>query len=445
MFYILAERATRLLTNLSDKTKVTVYGIAGGLTRGVPLLAMPFLLTFLTAPEYGQWSLAYLSATLFSPLVSLGGVNSILRDGAETEGAPVAFALLAFYGLVTLGAGLLLAFIGSLVELSSYLIVTISFATGFAWFELINACARAVDDTLAVIIASFLRLLSILGPVATAWLFSWTLHDLMIAQGVSVVTLSLLSGLKYRDCLNQLYWANFSLRRSFLFGIKLLPHSSAQWALNSSDKFLVYWILGATKAGIYAAIYNLASTLVLLITAISLFLQPALVRNYDEWTAGGKLVAWYGGYQLLAVGMFLATCALLVGGSVFEVPMLKLIFSEFGSFALIFTGIFFLGIYSLHVPWLYYHRRSFDITVATMGAAIINCILTLLLASKHGILGAAAATVVAFFTYAATTVALVKKIEPNFPKIALTRGANLIFPCVVLVCYTFYRFYNDSF
>ncbi|HLR45844.1 MAG TPA: polysaccharide biosynthesis C-terminal domain-containing protein, partial [Deinococcales bacterium] len=190
------------------------------------------------------------------------------------------------------------------------------------------------------------------------------------------------------------------LRRLLTYGLPLTITFALGFVVNSSDRFLLGWLLGTDAAGLYSAGYDIAQfTVTMLLTVINLAAYPLTVRALEEEGAEAARRQLADTLLLLLLIGLPATAglALLAG------PLSAVIVSaEFRAAAV--TVIPWIAVAALlHGLKAFYVDVSFQLGGDTRlqawvmaAAAGVNIVLNVLFIPLFGILGAVWATVIVF-------------------------------------------------
>lgn len=186
------------------------------------------------------------------------------------------------------------------------------------------------------------------------------------------------------------------LRHMNRFGMPLVPSALALWAINFIDRFFIILYKGQAEVGIYSLAVRVSSVIVFLMTAFQLA-WPAFAYSIRDEREAKRTYAYVLTYLLFtACWLSLALGALapwivhvLAGGHGFgrsaqAVPLLAFATSAYSGYSVLAIGI---G-----------RTRKTQLNWVVSGAAaIVNVGLNVLLIPPLGMMGAAIATIVAYF------------------------------------------------
>lgn len=185
------------------------------------------------------------------------------------------------------------------------------------------------------------------------------------------------------------------VRAAVLFGLPLLPHFLAHWALQLADRAVLAGMVSTSAVGVYTLAATLALPALILVTSLSQGFAPsyaAAATSTDERSRLPSVVT----LQAVVVLMLCLVVALIgpclvsfvapaaYAGAASLVPWLAL-------------GYAFLGLYYIPMNGLTLGSgRTQFVWVATVGAAVTNVALIYLLVPAYGIRGAAIASAIGY-------------------------------------------------
>jgi Membrane protein involved in the export of O-antigen and teichoic acid len=182
------------------------------------------------------------------------------------------------------------------------------------------------------------------------------------------------------------------------FGLPTVPGSLSTWIVNSSDRYVINFLLGATFVGLYSPGYVLGNTITMFLAPITFILPPTISRYYDEGNLGEvrTMLSYSMKYFMLiaipsAFGLSLLSKSLLTILSTTEIASEGYLITPFTAISSIFFGM-----YAIIAQVCIMEKKTKIIGKIWTIAALINLILNFILVPKIGILGAAITTLIAF-------------------------------------------------
>ena len=210
------------------------------------------------------------------------------------------------------------------------------------------------------------------------------------------------------------------LRRSFAFGLPLVPHGLSAWVLNLSDRWLIGLltaggaVAATTAVGVYSFGYVLGQAVSLVAFSFNAAWVPFFYERGEE-RGGVSLLREVTtisslGLASLAVGIGLLAPELTVllagdrwGTATAEAAEVTPVVA-FASVA--------YGLYYMVVSVVFLRRRTAILPVLTIAAGAANVATNLLLIPRIGVMGAAWATLVGYGLLAVLTVWYARRVYP---------------------------------
>jgi len=190
----------------------------------------------------------------------------------------------------------------------------------------------------------------------------------------------------------------FSHLKSYLkYGLPLTPNSAILWIINSSDRYMIGYFMGATATGIYSAAYGISQYSSFLLGPIMLVLFPTITKSYEEQNLSETR-----NYLKYSVKYFMMiSIPSAFGISILARPILQLLTtSEFlpGStiVPIVASGAIFFGFYHISMHIIHLVKKTKFVVMLLSTSAALNIVLNIILIPRMGILGAAVATLIAY-------------------------------------------------
>lgn len=229
-------------------------------------------------------------------------------------------------------------------------------------------------------------------------------------------------------CVVSLFWQwrgirpriDWKLARSLAsYGIPLTGSIALVFIIDSADRFLLARFLGSDAVGVYAAAYDLASqSLQVLMMAVNLAAYPLAIRAYE---AGGVPAALD---QLRENGNLLFSVAVpaTVGIIVLAEPIAEVLLgAAFREAARTILPWVALAVFAAGLK-VFFFDMAFQLTKRSMpmmwsvgAGAVINVLLNLWWIPKYGLIGSAAAAIVAYVIALAICIAIGRRFIPITP------------------------------
>jgi O-antigen/teichoic acid export membrane protein len=387
-----------------------VMAVAELIARLKGAIVLPILTRHLGPLDFGVWSQVSMIALLLSPLLSLGSEQGMLRilPGLPFEKQYRMFlawivtavgGAAIFAALLILASSPISAIIFADVEYKRFVVLTAAslFTTllpnaARAWLRIQNDGNTLAAATVA---QAVLGIAAVLGAIGLgAGVYGLVLLTLGADLLLGLILLALI--------VRRSAWLapDFSiLRPSIRFGLPLLPAAYAIWGLNWMDRLFLVHYQTLEAIGIYSAAYGLGYLIIQVFVNPIWALYPnsvAELHNRGDSAGVDRLLHTISyGILVLSVpaiaGLWIlcepimtvvAGPAFRPGAPVMPVVALAYLFHMLASFGDVAVGL----AYRQHLA-----------TASTVVAMIANGCLNFLLVPRFGIMGAALATLGAFF------------------------------------------------
>lgn len=387
---------------------IGIIGIRNLLVTFSGMLLIPILTKTLGPHDYGIWVQITVTIGMIDSLASLGLPYAMVRFLAGENKLELIqeglFSTVAIVFLNGVAASFVLAIItkyyaGLFIEINGIitiiaLVIPIWCANGvlFDFF-------RATRQMQKILIFTALQSFGDIGLVAYLLLFcNYGLYAAVISLLVVRAILFLIMGYSIISKIG-IKLPDFSRIREYLaFSMPTIPSNMSSWIVNSSDRFIIGFFLGATSVGYYFPGVAIGNIISIFVSPLSFVLPAALSKLYDE--SNIEEVRMHLHYSLkyffiLAIpsvfGLSLLSKQLLTNFSTPEIAANGYLVTPF-----IAITALVLGAYSTFSQILVIARKTKILCPIWIIAAISNLGLNFILVPHVGIIGAAATTLITF-------------------------------------------------
>lgn len=382
-----------------------LYAVARGVPAIFNFLAIFAYTRMLTPGAYGEYALVIAAISLLESVIFRWLSLGVLRFLPHHKNNPEVLLSVAFFTFFSLISLTLVIAILMVTLFSEYIprnliLITVALLWASAWYELNLQLARSKLSPKRYGLISILKsILSLsIGILLVFYGFNayGPLTGLLVGMLVSSIALMWREWriIGFRSIEKELF---VSLIR---YGLPLAATFSLTFVVNSSDRFLLTWFLGAEAAGLYSPGYDIAQRGIgILMTIVNLAAYPLAIRALEEHGEAAARV------QLRNNGLLLLTVSLPASiGFIICAP----------NIANVLLGEAYRLTAVMLIPWIalsaiiggfksFYLDLSFQLGRSTIGqfwtlltAASINLILNLWWIPTLGLIGAAYATLVAY-------------------------------------------------
>jgi O-antigen/teichoic acid export membrane protein len=273
--------------------KFGMIGFANFIFSLNSIILLPVLTKNLSVKEYGIWA----QITVF-----LGFAPTILLFGLQYSMARFIPSLQERNDIQELFYSILF-FVETMCIFASITIYTFSETISFLFFDGEIAIVHLLSiiiliEPLNVSLLHFFRSMQETKKYTIFLLTQTLIHIFLVStavlldKGIYGATLAILirgilmNGIMFLFMLKEIGFKiprfNF-LKENIAFGLPTMPSELSTWIVNSSDRFIISFILGAVYVGYYAPAYIFGNNIIFaIITPISLILPPFLAKRYDE-------------------------------------------------------------------------------------------------------------------------------------------------------------------
>jgi O-antigen/teichoic acid export membrane protein len=385
-----------------------IYAAGDILTRGAALLLLPLYTRSLAPDDYGIIGVAEMLKQVLQMLFSLGAAGAVIRFHSittdETERRRT-FSMLWLLLFVSSGAGSLacltlgrplLETLFAQIDVDRYIRPAIIIAFLNSTFLIIpQSLLRAREQAGRFVVFSLGVFLST--NLATIWqvvLLDAGAEGYLIGQLIGTGGMALIAAIwLMRQVDLQPAW--HTVRPLLVYGLPLVPHFVAHWALGLSDRLILERYVSLADLGVYTLAYQVGVVAQLLVMAVSNALLPMFGRaavDQAEWERLPRIATYVvlvDALAVLALGLAAPSLIQLVTPPAYHAA---------GNLALpILLGYLAFGLYTLPMGLLSQtFGRTGTIPLLTLSAAGVNIGLNLWLVPRFGIWAAAYTSLVGY-------------------------------------------------
>lgn len=392
------------IKNISLLKSFSGYTTVNLINAGVPFLLQLVLTNYLSTEDYGVLSNLNTFFLLIVPFIGLNVSAAVSRQYVEKDvnlSKYIGGALQLVFLSSVLCFLLLLLIGGKLSEWlyvpKVYLLLVVGYALFHNIIELLLTLLRMEEKTLQFGIFKILRTVL---EVGLSLLLVVYLGKDWEGRFQSILFVTVLAGVTaFVMLLNKQYikWSFYKpyINQFLKFGLPLIPHSISGILIIYSDKIFVTNMVGIEENGIYSVAFQVGMVISLFQNSFNQAWVPYFYKKMTGITHQAKLKLVKFTYLY-----FILLCLLVFVLWLFIPLIFSLLGSDFkggADFVLILgLGFAFNGMYKMVVNYIFYEKKTYIISITTIGVATLNMILNYFSIQQYGLKGAAYASCLSF-------------------------------------------------
>lgn len=379
------------------------YVFSNFLIKGINILITPIITRLITPAEFGIFNTYRAMLGIMTVIVTLNVLASVqiarydYLDDDEYNRYISAILSLSVLGVIIgyIAYKIIRLFTGPLLDMPDYLMdfmfLNILFTEGFQIWQSKNRAEMRykIFVFLAILVA-------IVSPILSVSLVSLQETNKYIGYILGTQLPLMLLGLyvffyffkNYRTFVHKEHW-HYALSIS----LPLIPHALSNNLLAQADQVLINTYRGANEVGLYSLAYSYSAVLLTIWNSLNQAWAPWFYAKMTD-QAYGEIKRFVKPYTVLFSTFFLAMIAIGPEAlKIFGPPEYQ---DGVWVIAPVLLGLYFQFAYSLYVNIEIYLKRTKYISFGTMGAALLNVLLNILLIPSFGFIGAAYTTLLGY-------------------------------------------------
>lgn len=186
-------------------------------------------------------------------------------------------------------------------------------------------------------------------------------------------------------------------RAGLLFGLPLILHTIGKFVINQSDRIFIAKMVSIDEAGIYNIGYQVGMVILIVVSAVTNFIQPFLYERLSDLTRKAEIEIVRVSYIIIVGLLILLLFLTLTTPFLFHYLIDKSYLS--GSIFVFWTGLsyFFWGVYIIFAGYIFYIKKTKILGYLSILNVLLNITLNYFLILKFGALGASYATCISYF------------------------------------------------
>lgn len=391
--------------NLSLQIKAAIwYTICNVLQKGISLIAVPIYTRLLTPEQYGSYSVFLSWVEIFEIIatfrLSWGGYivgltkYSLDRDRYSSSVQSLSITITTFFLFVYCATSdIVNAITGMTFSLTIMCFLLLYAMSGISFWmarQRVEYRYKAVI-TVSLISSALVPVLGVLGTFLIDQKEVAIIGARVLVQGSSALILTFMTIIKGKCFFNREYWI-----RSLKFNVPLLPYYLSTVLLHSSDRILIQNLVGKAQAGIYGVAYSASMVMSLFNSAINSSLQPWLFQKMKDRQY--KEISGLINSMLIVVGM-LNLILIAIAPEAIYIMAPKEYREALWVVPPLAGSVFVMFFYQNFINVEFFFEDSKSIAVASIGSAILNVFLNILLIPVLGYLVAGYTTLISYMVF----------------------------------------------
>jgi O-antigen/teichoic acid export membrane protein len=401
---------------------IGIYTISNFAVAGVPFLLLPFLTRLIEPAEYGKISIFMLLIAFLQVFIGLnthGAISVRYFDRSTFNIKRYVTTIIIMSMIMTVSIALIFFILSDYVQsITNIPTIWIFVAVGAALCQYITLLTLVIwqvsNEPLKY---GALRISHALSESLLALLLVFILYYSWQGR-LAGISLSLLIISTY--CLYYLYrhgWLynridKTALKDALQFGIPLVPHAIGGLVLSLSDRLLVTTLIDISTTGVYVVAAQIGLTLGMLADSFNKAFAPWLMSKLSNPTYKLKSQIVKKTYCIFIFFLTAAAVMSYFSNSIISTISGDKYLEAAGPLKYILFGNAFTAMYYLVTNYVFYERKTPQLSIATTIIAFVTVAITWKLILVYGSTGAAAGYMLGQLALFLTTFGLANKYYP---------------------------------
>ena len=373
-------------------------------TKIISFLLIPLYTKCLSTSEYGTFDLISITVSLLIPILTLNIVQSVMIFSLDEKNDKEQIFSISIR--IVINSFLIIVFFVLLnhfflwfpvIEEWKYFFVFIFL--GSAISDIIQNFAKGLEEVKAYTISGVIGFfITVMLNVVLLVYYEMGLLGFFIASlvGLYIQIVYLTIKIKCWKYLTYSYVDETLKKQLLSFSIPLIANTVSWWIIGSSDRYSVSYFCGVSAMGVYSVAYKIPQILSSIITIFGQAWGISAVKDFDINDKDNFFVNVYNLYSCFLCIM----CSLLI---IMDKPIASILYAnsyyeawKYVPFLLL--GVVFQGLGGYHSAVFGAVKKPGVLATSSIGGAVINVALNIVLIYWLGVIGAAISTFIAFFS-----------------------------------------------
>ena len=357
------------------------YIIGNMLLKGIFFLTLPIFTRILRTEDYGYYNTYMAYELIITGIIGLGLYGSVKNAKIDFEksfnsyvSSILFLGLMVFCTVIIVANGTFRLYAGIFGFDQFVLNILIAHAFGSFVMQICNAKFNMEFKYKSFILIAGLSILSniIFSILLIFFVFQnqrymgriigYAMPSIVI--GIILLTITFIKG---KGLFNKVYW-----KYGLLIGLPLVPHILSQTILSQFDRIMIRNMVGVSESGIYSFVYTMSTILYIIHISIEAAWTPWLfyrMRVGEREVVREKSKHYITAFAMLTVGF------MCVFPEIIKIMAAQDYWTGMGLTIPLTLCIYCIFLYTLPVNIEYFHKKTFFISIGTVGATIINIVL----------------------------------------------------------------------
>lgn len=381
---------TSILTVSNFSSKILVFFL------------VPLYTRILSTTEYGIYDIIMSSIQLLVPIFSLNISDGVLRYLMDSENDKNKIRGLGiFYSCISVLIFGSLLFINRIANmwdiLNVYALETFLYYVCYVFNQLFIQTAKGQEQILDLGIAGVVSTwTSLFGNIIFLIMIPCGLHGFFIAYILGQFSSAIYLCWRTKFFQNISFVADQKLNREIIAYSLPLIFVTLGWFINNvSDRYVVTWLCGLAKNGVYSVAYKIPT---IMTTLQNIFIQAWTISAIKEYSSSTRIVFYKKMFFQLNILMDISCmCLILCTKEIAKILYANDFFIAWKYVPFLLVSVVFNASAGFIGPILSAEKKSKDMAKSTFCGAIVNFFLNIVLISILDVQGAAIATAISSF------------------------------------------------
>lgn len=373
-----------------------IYFIGSFGSKILSFILLPVYANYLTTESYGQYDLVNTVIQIIYPLVTLMLDNALYvylvgTDDQKKKEDIISFAvkILVCNGCAVVVICFLINQFFTIQHAGWIALWLLSFSVYNTWIQLCRGFnQQKLYSLTGVIVTAVILSGNILGLVVLGQDYHFLMVSNCAAYIISVIFLeSRLHAIKYAKRGHPAKKLKQELLR---YAVPLLPNQLSWWILNVSDRLMIVYYLGTGANGIYAMACKIPAVLNVVHSVFSAAWSDDILSSTDIKETERYAEKIYNMYIRVILGI--AVVLITSNRFIFQYIIAGNFVEAYRYTYFLYVGFIFSSLGGLLGAFYGYYKKSLNVSLSTIAAAIVNFVVNLVFLNKFGIQAASIST-----------------------------------------------------